>query len=1024
MSDELRRSKRVLKPTVRVMEQLETNELIRAQEISDIDDICSNTSRKTWHSHRTQHPQKMQHSLEVQQSQRHKMSPLDSATNVMMKVEDVSLSLQHPSISQKLTTPLREADTAVSSYPVGSLAEKLIGSQQQDKPDVLDTLQVNTLNTQEAARLKQLQESMYAAAGLIIDDNTKAEELKLSGSIKSDNLALPQHFIETNVDSHEATKAWVKEQQKIHSEKSTDRGGDLNKFEHPQNSEVHGDNHNDKTAKLFSTRSHHSKDLRHSRRSNHSQASGKTKYSKVSSGVLLLQKIEAEMRDQYEELQESLMIKEQEVRLAMIKDDVEKNKMIEEEELRLARIKDEVEKNKMIKEEELRLARIKDEAKIGKVRRKLEKSQLELMAASSTAGSSLSCSHLEPVQQSVRCEKFDNPVLEHHRTSRLVNNVPPPTATDNSYTTLQMAQIAKMFSDSINVSRLPIPEPPVFTGDPLKFNSWMSAFSILIESKGIPPLEKIHYMKRYLGGDAREFVEGVFDLNDECVYDTVKSRLTERYGSSFLVTEAFRSKLESWPKIGSGDGVGLRKFGDFLQQCLIASRSVKSLSILNDCRENRKMLMKLPDDIVYRWSRRLHGDQDYPNFETFVHFISREADILCNPITNLNDFQNEQNTRTHVALANGSAEIVICLYCVKKYHSLHDCRIFMKKTAEERIEFLRKNELCFSCLKIGHISRSCSERSQCKKCKRKHPTCLHDDWKKPKQKPDETYETGNTENAPEEQTVNTEESQDVPESMVKNTQTIESKPSTQTSMTVPVYVSIPGKEEDEVLLYCVLDTQSDTSFITEDTAKRLNINYEVTALKLSTLTSTSRIQCMKFTDLQVRGINESTPVALPSAYSREHIPLTRSHIPTAGTARTWPHLKSLENQIPDLLDIEVGILIGYNCPQALAPRAVICGNHDEPFAQKTDLGWSIVGSMQPSNYSIDTHVIHRVDASVTEGLYVKNENIPLHGKLAHRASCKDRTQLSESNVLEILHKKEITKWQISTQQTFGSIRWV
>ena len=207
MSDELRRSKRALKPTVRVMEQLETNELIRAQEISDIDDICSNTSRKTWHSHRTQHPQKMQHSLEVQQSQRYKMSPLDSATNVMMKVEDVSLSLQHPSISQKLTTPLREADTAVSSYPVGSLAEKLIGSQQQDKPDVLDTLQVNTLNTQEAARLKQLQESMYAAAGLIIDDNTKAEELKLSGSIKSDNLALPQHFIETNLDSHEATKA-------------------------------------------------------------------------------------------------------------------------------------------------------------------------------------------------------------------------------------------------------------------------------------------------------------------------------------------------------------------------------------------------------------------------------------------------------------------------------------------------------------------------------------------------------------------------------------------------------------------------------------------------------------------------------------------------------------------------------------------------------------------------------------------------------------------------------------------------
>ena len=78
------------------------------------------------------------------------------------------------------------------------------------------------------------------------------------------------------------------------------------------------------------------------------------------------------------------------------------------------------------------------------------------------------------------------------------------------------------------------------------------------------------------------------------------------------------------------------------------------------------MLIKLPDDIVHRWSKRLHGDQDYPNFETFVNFISREADILCNPITNLNDDQNDQNTRTHVALANGSAEIEIYACTVRR----------------------------------------------------------------------------------------------------------------------------------------------------------------------------------------------------------------------------------------------------------------------------------------------------------------------------------------------------------------------
>ncbi len=39
---------------------------------------------------------------------------------------------------------------------------------------------------------------------------------------------------------------------------------------------------------------------------------------------------------------------------------------------------------------------------------------------------------------------------------------------------------------------------------------------------------------------------------------------------------------------------------------------------------------------------------------------------------------------------------------------------------------------------------------------------------------------------------------------------------------------------------------------------------------------------------------------------------------------------------------EIGLLIGYNCPQALLPRDVLRGNEDQPFAQRSVLGWSII----------------------------------------------------------------------------------
>ncbi|KAI3376806.1 hypothetical protein L3Q82_000091 [Scortum barcoo] len=38
---------------------------------------------------------------------------------------------------------------------------------------------------------------------------------------------------------------------------------------------------------------------------------------------------------------------------------------------------------------------------------------------------------------------------------------------------------------------------------------------------------------------------------------------------------------------------------------------------------------------------------------------------------------------------------------------------------------------------------------------------------------------------------------------------------------------------------------------------------------------------------------------------------------------------------------------GYNCSQALLPREVVAGKDNEPFAQRTDLGWSIVGCVNP-----------------------------------------------------------------------------
>lgn len=77
----------------------------------------------------------------------------------------------------------------------------------------------------------------------------------------------------------------------------------------------------------------------------------------------------------------------------------------------------------------------------------------------------------------------------------------------------------------------------------------------------------------------------------------------------------------------------------------------------------------------------------------------------------------------------------------------------------------------------------------------------------------------------------------------------------------------------------------------------------------------------KLNGLQVRGINLKLKIQLPTTYTRVYIPVNRSHIPTCETANNWPHLEHLAGEMAPALDCEIGLLIGYNCPQALLPTS-------------------------------------------------------------------------------------------------------
>ncbi|KAJ8038907.1 hypothetical protein HOLleu_16467 [Holothuria leucospilota] len=522
-------------------------------------------------------------------------------------------------------------------------------------------------------------------------------------------------------------------------------------------------------------------------------------------------------------------------------------------------------------------------------------------------------------------------------------------------------------------SSVSVPEGLEILKPSIPYPGWKCALDSLLGNKAVPPSERIYYLKKYLTGTPKEALEGYFLVPSDDSYKEARKLLEERYGNPIVVIDAFRKRLEAWPKIQSNDGLALRKYADFLGQCETAMQMVAGgLNTLNDTWENRKLITMLPNWLVTRWSRLLADweakGKGFPPFSQFRQFVVKEADIACNPITSfqaLKGFQSDDTKGKRVKGAQGARNFATevsevskpgkakgrCVLC-QGDHKLDYCKQFLSKTLKDRKAYAKDNYLCYGCLRRGHHARFCRNRIVCKKCEKNHPTSFHGDFKS-------RSETKNMQSGDKSHSVSTKSASvqtQSPEIHSGLNHMSGSSKARMSSLILPVYVSHKDNPSNEILIYALLDTQSDTTFVTDKVCETLGLDGVKTQLRLSTMTAQNQIiDSSRVNGLEVRGHNSSLKLPLPIAFTRYAIPVNASHIPSPDTAQNWPHLQGIAKELMPVSQLEVGLLIGYNCPRALIPRKVIPPSRDGPYAQLTDLGWGIVGMISSDQIEISDY---------------------------------------------------------------------
>jgi len=180
--------------------------------------------------------------------------------------------------------------------------------------------------------------------------------------------------------------------------------------------------------------------------------------------------------------------------------------------------------------------------------------------------------------------------------------------------------------------------------------------------------------------------------------------------------------------------------------------------------------------------------------------------------------------------------------------------------------------------------------------------------------------------------------------------------------------------ERQVVIYALLNPVSNGTFIQESKIEELQVNGIETQLKLNTMHGSEVVLARRVSGLSIERMDGEVHIELPKAYSRNKIPSKREEIPRPESAATWQHLSHLANKIyPHQEELQVGLLIGSNCPNAIKLKQVIPAKSSDPYAIRTLLGWGIIAPVTGRQEDSDVSC-HRV--AVKE---IGREELPSHG---------------------------------------------
>ena len=488
--------------------------------------------------------------------------------------------------------------------------------------------------------------------------------------------------------------------------------------------------------------------------------------------------------------------------------------------------------------------------------------------------------------------------------------------------------------------KLPRMNLPSFGGNILEWPSFIDLFdSAVHRNASLLDSQKFYFRKTNLIGEAAALLSHL--RIEDANYAPALAKLKARYNKPLEIATQHIQRFLSQPSLTSSSSAGLRSLHD------VSDEAIRALKAMNQ--EGRDIWLiyllveKLDPDSKQLWCQKRSEMKDEDvTLERLLNFIDAQSCALKAVLPNrqrkpifvpqTNKPPSSRGPTTALVAMSNNPPATVCNFCTKSPHQLYQCGKFLHASSNDRLQFIRRQNLCENCLR-KHIGVPC-QSGNCRKCNLHHHTRLHEAF----QPPVPTPAISNTE-------------EPLTTGSPTASQTLISPLSLASDLTdtnvllLTATINVYDKHGRPHLCRAVLDCASHSSYITEDLCNKLGLSTTEVDFEYGGIAGTSghanRGALVTFSS-RCSEYRNVVPCILLKRLTAE-LPIKPINVDD------WPIPGSIQLADPQFHNPgKISMLLGNRLFfQLLEPGTIQMGSNDcLPVLQNTKLGWVVSGGYQ------------------------------------------------------------------------------